>query len=106
MEHLRGAGYDIQALNWRIGRYELDIVATHAGVLHFVEVKTRRADGLLPPEAAMTHHKQQALTIAAKSYLTRTGWQGEVQFDLAAVDMLPDGTAQVRIIEQAIEYNW
>ena len=27
VEYLRGAGYEICVLNWRSGRYELDIVA-------------------------------------------------------------------------------
>lgn len=105
-EHLRRAGYDICALNWRQGRYELDIVARKRGVLHFVEVKTRRADGLTPPEAAMTARKQRALRLAADAFLAHAGWEAEVQFDLAAVDMLPDGTARVRLIEHAMECNW
>ena len=35
-EYLRRAGYDICALNWRQGRYELDIVACREGVLEWV----------------------------------------------------------------------
>ena len=60
-EYLRRAGYEICALNWRQGRYELDIVACREGVLHFVEVKTRRADGLTTPEEALTPRKFAAL---------------------------------------------
>ena len=101
-EHLRREGYDIRALNWRQGRYELDIVALKEGVLHFVEVKTRRAGSLTPPEAAATQRKFRALSRAAECYLRTTGWEGEVQFDEA----FPDGTIRVELIENALEYNW
>ena len=106
VEYLRGAGYEICALNWRSGRYELDIVARKAGIVHFVEVKTRRAGSLTPPEAAATQRKFRALTRAAARYLRTAGWQGEVQFDLAAVDVMPDGRMKVRLVERAMEYNW
>ena len=86
VEYLRGAGYEICALNWRSGRYELDIVARKAGIVHFVEVKTRRVGSLTPPEAAVTPQKFRALTRAAVRYLAATGGQEEAQFDLAAVD--------------------
>ena len=105
-EHLRREGYDIRALNWRQGRSELDIVALKEGVLHFVEVKTRRAGSLTPPEAAATQRKFRALSRAAECYLRTTGWEGEVQFDLAAAEAFPDGTIRVELIENALEYNW
>ena len=78
-EYLRRAGYEICALNWRQGRYELDIVACREGVLHFVEVKTRRSGSLTPPEAAATQRKFRALSRAAACYLRTVGWEGEVQ---------------------------
>ena len=105
-EALRAAGYELQALNWRQGRYELDIVARKAGIVHFVEVKTRRAGSLTPPEAAVTPQKFRALTRAAVRYLAATGGQDEAQFDLAAVDVMPDGHMEVRLVGQAMEYNW
>ncbi|WP_418992443.1 YraN family protein [Alistipes sp.] len=105
-EWLRRAGYELCARNWRQGRYELDIVARKAGVVHIVEVKTRRAGSLTPPEAALTLQKFRALSRAAASFLTASGMDGwEVQFDLAAVEITPDGP-RVRFIENAMEYNW
>lgn len=103
---LRREGYEIEARNWRSGRYELDIVARRDGCLHFVEVKTRRIDGLTAPEQAMDRRKQRALRRAAQAYLAATGWTGEVQFDLAAVDRASDGRGQVRFVEQAVEFHW
>ncbi len=106
MEYLRAEGYVICARNWRQGRYELDIVACKGGILHIVEVKTRRAGSLTPPEAAITRRKFQALHRATSSYLAATGTDAEVQYDLAAVEVAPDGTTRVELIEQAMEYNW
>ena len=103
---LLSEGFDLLHRNWRSGRYELDIVARKAGIVHFVEVKTRRAGSLTPPEAAVTPQKFRALTRAAVRYLAATGGQDEAQFDLAAVDVMPDGHMEVRLVEQAMEYNW
>ena len=105
-ECLRAKGYSILAQNWRQGRDELDLVATDGEVLHIVEVKTRRSGSLTPPEAAATRRKFRALTRAAAAYLRETGWTGEVQFDVAAVEVAADGTMQVEWIESAWEYNW
>ena len=103
---LLSEGFDLLHRNWRSGRYELDIVARKAGIVHFVEVKTRRAGSLTPPEAAVTPQKFRALTRAAVRYLAATGGQEEAQFDLAAVEVMPGGETEVRLIPQAMEYNW
>ena len=105
-DFLRQQGYDIEARNWRQGHYELDIVARRWNVMHIVEVKTRLINGLTTPEDALTPHKQRSLRRAAEAYLAVVGWDGEVQFDLAAVDVARDGRCAVRFIEDAIEYNW
>lgn len=106
VERLRREGYDICAINWRQGRYELDIVARRDGVLHFVEVKTRQAGSLTPPEAAATRRKFRALTQAAACYLRTVRWDGETQFDLASAEVAADGSIRVELIEDALEYNW
>lgn len=104
--YLRGAGYEICALNWRYGRYELDIVARKDATLHIVEVKTRRRGSLTTPEEAITPQKFRALRKAASRYIAALNEELDVQFDLAAVETAPDGSAQVRFIEQAMECHW
>ena len=105
-EYLRKAGYRLLERNWRRGNYELDLVVTDGEVLHIVEVKTRHAGALTPPEAAATRRKFRALTRAAAAYLRETGWTGEVQFDVAAVEVAADGTMQVGWIGRAWGYKW
>lgn len=103
---LRHAGYEICDRNWRSGRYELDIVARRFDELHFVEVKTRRADGLTSPEEALTPAKQRAFVRAAAAYLAAHGSDAEPRFDLVAVEMRPDGEAEVRFVADAVESHW
>lgn len=107
--YLRRNGYQILARNWRNGRYEIDLIATRAGTLHFVEVKTRKEQGLTAPEDAITPQKRLALRYAARAFLAGSGnlYRGyDVQFDLAAVRHLPDGTLHLDWIEEAIEFGW
>ena len=104
--YLRQNGYLICATNWRQGRYEIDIVAQKAGIVHFVEVKTRNALSLDTPEQAVTKTKISALHRAASAYLAKNRVMGDVQFDLLAVDIFPDGTFDVRFIENIAEFGW
>ena len=103
---LRAHGFLIMDRNWRMGRYELDIVASRHDRLHFVEVKLRGAGGLTTPEEALTPAKQRALLRAANLYIETMGVQLDCQIDLAAVYRLPDGTLSVRYIPDAVPNRW
>ena len=104
--YLRQNGYMICATNWRQGRYEIDIVAQKAGIVHFVEVKTRRAGSFATPEQALNATKLTAMRRAASAYLAQYKVWGEVEFDLMAVDIFPDNTCDVRFVRNAAEYGW
>lgn len=66
-EHLERLGYEVVARNHRTRYGELDIVATDADTLVFVEVKTRR--GRAAPWDALGPRKQQQVRRMARAYL-------------------------------------
>ncbi len=102
---LKDEGFEVSDTNWRSGRYEIDIVARRNGTVHFVEVKTRKADGLTSPEDAITPAKFRSLQRAARAYIAAHGIDTEVQFDLVAVEYTPDGH-EVRYIPNAMVFRW
>ena len=104
--YLRGQGFLIADLNWRSGRYEIDIVAQKGGMTHFVEVKTRSAISLTTPEQALTQAKIDAMHRAVKAYLAQRRIYGEFELDLVAVDMFPDGSSDIRFIRDVAESHW
>jgi putative endonuclease len=106
MDYLRSNGYMICARNWRQGRYEIDIVAQRYGITHIVEVKTRGTGSLLSPEQTITPTKAAALRKAAAAYIAQNRVLGEVEFDLVAIDILPDDSYNIRFIPNCIEFGW
>jgi putative endonuclease len=70
-EYLRRRGWSIEALNYRFGRREVDIVARKGALVAFVEVKTRAGDGFGAPEEAVTRLKRREIEIVAREYLHR-----------------------------------
>ena len=71
VEELRRRGYAITARRYRTECGEIDIVAERAGVLIFVEVKTRMDAEFGTAAEAVTFRKQRRLTRMANDYLTR-----------------------------------
>lgn len=106
VEWLRREGFEVVKLNWRSGRYELDIVAQRWDKLHFIEVKSRGAMSWEAPEDAMTKGKRRSFRLAAEAYLALYDTDLEPQLDLMAVDTLPDGGYEVRYIPEAVISRW
>lgn len=103
---LRERGFLIADINWRSGRYEIDIVAQRLGVTHLVEVKSRSASGYTTPEEAITPNKREAMIKAARLYNACHYIDDEVQFDLIAVEEEFDGELTIRYIENIVEFKW
>ena len=103
---LRKNGFLLRDRNWRQGRYEIDIVAERQGIIHFVEVKTRRAGSLNSPERAITATKQHALRQAAAAYVAQHRIREEVAFDMIAIDKFPDGMMDLRFIPDIVDIGW
>ncbi len=104
-QKLAAAGYQVVARNYRCALGEVDLIARHAGVLVFVEVRTRRGAAFGTPEESITPRKRQHLIAAAQSYLQENeladiAWR----IDVVAVALSTRGELQrVDHIENAIQ---
>jgi putative endonuclease len=103
VRYLQEQGYRILERNFRCRFGEIDLIARDAGVLVFIEVKTRRSHTFGPPAMAVTAAKQRHLIKAAQLFLSRTGRHHEVcRFDVISVEM--DGAEpHLEIIKNAFQ---
>ena len=62
-------GFSVRERNWRYGKDEIDLIAYEGDILVFVEVKTRRAGGLVPGYFSVNKRKKRALKRAARAYM-------------------------------------
>ena len=87
---LQQQAYRIVAVNQRVGRGELDIIARRGPVLAFIEVKARRTRTCGTPEDAVTARKQRQIARLAALWIGSHPrlLQGvtDVRFDIIAID--------------------
>lgn len=88
-EKLITDGYAICQRNFRIGHYELDIIAMKGNRIVFVEVKTRTNLNSDPIEA-IDNKKILHMVRAANAYVTTFDIPHEVQFDIITIVGTPD----------------
>ena len=99
VEYFREKKYEILHQNWRHGHWEVDIIASHNGILHFIEVKTRSSLLFGYPEENVNKQKIQYLLNASAAFLyLNPQWQ-RIQFDILSVNLHKDKPAELFLIE-------
>ena len=78
-------GFSILCRNWRHGRYEVDVIAGQKGILHFIEVKTRRSTAFGYPEESVNRKKLEHILEAASGWLHRWPDYRRIQYDVLAI---------------------
>ena len=100
---LKRRNYRILDRNVRVGRGELDIVATDRDATVFVEVKTRRDQSFGGARAALTQAKARQLARLAQMYLRQhPDHAGNYRIDVVAIDVDPTGDFTVDVIPNAV----
>ena len=98
-KYLQAKGYVILERNFRCRRFgEIDIVASKAGVLSFIEVKTRRSSRYGKPAEAVTLAKQRKIYRVAQYYLQCAGLISRIpmlSFDV--IEIIIEGSAVMRL---------
>ncbi|HPH88740.1 MAG TPA: YraN family protein [Chitinophagales bacterium] len=85
-EYLKNKNYTILFINWRHKRSEIDIIAQDGKVIVFVEVKTRTNLSFGHPENFVDANKIKKMQQAADAYIEQFDWQGELRYDIIAVE--------------------
>lgn len=99
-EYLLQKGFIIEERNFRHGRNEIDIIVSKEEVLVFVEVKARSGRGAWGlPEDAVDDRKASRLISCANAYIFKTNWQGDIRFDIIAVEL--EGSIRITHFEDA-----
>jgi putative endonuclease len=96
---LQSKGFAIIERNWRHKKSEVDIIASHANTLHFVEVKTKQGNFLGPPESKVNSKKVTQMKLAAEAYLFQNPQWLFIQFDIVAITLEPNDQPDILHIE-------
>ena len=101
--YLRQHGYVIIARNYRSprSRSELDLVGWEGGTLCFVEVKTRAARDMMPPESAVDPEKQRDLAGVAREFLRKMPGNPPYRFDIVSVYLLARQQPEITLFKDA-----
>jgi putative endonuclease len=100
---LRRHGYVIIARNYRSprSRSELDLVGWDGDTLCFIEVKTRTARDMQPPEVAVDAEKQRDLGRVAREFLLKVKGGPPFRFDIVSIYFERGKTPEITLFKDA-----
>lgn len=98
-KYLAEKSYNILHQNWRHSHWEVDIIAEKDGILHFVEVKTKRTKKFGHPEENVDRKKIQNLINASEEYLYQYPQWKRIQFDILSICILKNEPVEYFLIE-------
>jgi putative endonuclease len=101
-QFLIGKGFRVVARNYRCRRAEIDLIVQRKDWLIFVEVKTRNSNAYGEPESFVDALQRKLIYDAAEEYIYKTGWQGNIRFDIVSVK--PGIVPEIVHFEDAISY--
>lgn len=82
-EIMRGKGYTIRDVNWKMGHLEMDVIAENKNEIVFVEVKTRTTTfGGRLPEENVDLVKRKRLIAAGNAYIKINHIDKTPRFDI------------------------
>ena len=101
--HLESAGYRLLAKNFRSRFGEIDLVVERAGVIVFVEVRSRRGDRFGTALESVDPRKQRQIGRMAIEFLARKRlFDRSARFDVVAIEW-QDGGPRIDHLENAFE---
>lgn len=104
-EYLKNHNYTIVKRNYTIKGGEIDIIATKADIVAFVEVKTRIKDALVSGYDAITKSKKMHIFMTAQHFYINTECRLQPRFDVAVVETDHNGDACIDYIENAFDMS-
>lgn len=84
--HLEGQGFKLLIKNYRYKRAEIDLIMGSDELIVFVEVKFRKNTKYGFPEDFVSKNQKERIISAADHYIHESDWQGNIRFDIIAVD--------------------
>lgn len=87
--------YRVIDRNWRSRWCEIDIVASKANIIYFVEVKYRKSDKWGVGLDAINSNKIRQMTFAASNWVNDNNWDGD--YRLIAISVSPVGIDFIEI---------
>jgi putative endonuclease len=97
--YLLEKGFVILHQNWRHSHWEVDVIASLDGILHFIEVKTRRTKKFGYPEEDVSRKKVKNLINASEEFLYAHPEWKRIQFDILSINLLKNEPAEFFFIE-------